>query len=115
MPSAFVNASWGPCGDSAASSAPRLSGHLIKRAGVRDEDGLVNIRVDILHPPNASRALLKEVLEMYGSLGCIARIRGIVEPVKSLLPWHMAIAKKSYAALQAMGPEEGVRVGTALS
>lgn len=115
IPVAFVNTPWGPYGDSAASSPARLSGQLIKRAGVRDEDGLVNIRVDMLHAPNPSKALLKEILEMYGSLGCLARIRGIVDPVKSVLPWHMAIAKKSYAALQAMGTEQGAQRSMALS
>ena len=110
MPDAFLDAAWGPCEDPAAPDPPRISGHLIKRAGVRDEDGLVNIRVDILHAPNASHALLKEVLEMYGNLGSIARMRGIIDPVKSILPWHIAVAKKSYTALQAMGTEKGVPV-----
>ena len=110
MPGASVGTPWSPYEDSAAaSSPPRLSGHLMKRAGVRDEDGLVNNRVDILHAPNPSHALLKEVLEMYGNLGSIARIRGIVDSVKSVLPLHMAMAKKSHAALQAMGTEEGFK------
>ena len=107
MPGAFANAPWGPCGDSTASKPPRLSGHLMKRAGVRDEDGLVSIRVDLLHALSPSHVLLKEVLEMYGSLGALARMRGIVDPVKSVLPWHMAMVKKSCAALRAM--EEGVK------
>ena len=115
VPSAFVNAPHGHGEDSAGSSVPRLSGHLIKRAGVREEDGLVNVRVDILQAPNASHAFLKEVLEMYGNLGSIARMRGIVDGVKSVLPCHMAIAKKSYAALQAIGREEGTSVSMALS
>ena len=79
-----------------------LSGHLMKRAGVRDEDGLVNVQVDILHANKPSPTLLKEVLEMYGSLGTLARIRGIVDQVKSVLPWHVAMAKKSLTALEAM-------------
>ncbi|KAL8787851.1 MAG: hypothetical protein Q9195_007591 [Heterodermia aff. obscurata] len=109
MAGTIANAPWDPDQDSTASSPPRFSGHLMKRAGVRDGDGLVNIRVDILQAANASQALLKEVLEMYGSLGTLARMRGIVDPVKSVLPWHIAIAKKSYAALQTMGTEEGVK------
>lgn len=80
-----------------------LSGQLIKRAGVRDEDGLVNLGVDILHAQQPSHALLKEVLTMYGCLGTLARIRGIVDPVKSVLPWHLATVKKSQVALQVTG------------
>ena len=115
MPGAFAHTPWGPHGDSAELSRAQLSGQLIKRAGVRDEDGFVNIRVDMLHAPNPSHALLKEVLEMYGSLGCLARIRGIVDPVKSVLPWHMVITEKAYAALRAMGSEQGVPRSMALS
>lgn len=85
-----------------------LRGHLMKRAGVRDEDGLVNLQVDMLHAHKPSPALLKEILEMYGSLGTLARIRGIVDTVKSVLPWHLAMAKKSLIALQTMRSMEEI-------
>ena len=87
---------------------PALSeGYLMKRAGVRDEDGLVNLHVRILHSTKSSNGLLKEILEMYGRLGTLARIRKIVDPVRSILPWHLAVAKKSYIALKVMKTWEG--------
>ena len=37
---------------------------------------------------------------MYSSLATLARIRGIVDPLKSLLPWHIAAASKAHTALE---------------
>jgi len=76
-------------------------GYLLKRMGPRDEDGLLTCGVNLIYAQRPCEALLKEVLVMYGHLATLARIRGIVDPVKSILPWHVAAANKAYVALGA--------------
>ena len=81
-------------------SCPALiSGYLIKRAGARDEDGLIAFGVNIVHAQKPDKLLLKEVLRMYRGLGLLARVRGIVDPVSSVLPWHIAAARKAHATV----------------
>lgn len=75
------------------------SGYLVKRAGPRDEDGLVRMQVNILHGQKSYRPLLKAVLGMYRNLGLLARVRGIVDPVKSVVPFHVAAARKAHVAI----------------
>lgn len=84
-----------------------LSGYLIKRAGARDEDGLLSLAVDIVHASKPSPALMKDVLVIYRSLGTLARSRGVIHSVRGVLPWHLAIAKKSYASVEALMPWTG--------
>ena len=84
-----------------------VSGYLIKRAGARDEDGLLSLAVDIVHASKPTPVLMKDVLVMYRSLGTLARSRGVIDPVEGVLPWHLAIAKKSYASVQALMPWTG--------
>ena len=81
--------------------SPLSSGYLLKRLGTRDEDGLLTCGVNLIYAQRPYEALLKEVLMMYGHLATLARIRGIVDPVKSVLPWHVAAAVKAHAALEA--------------
>ena len=73
-----------------------ISGNLIKRAGSRDEDGLLVLLVNIIHAQKPDRVLLKEVLSMYRGLGLLARVRGIVDPVSNMLPWHVAATRKAH-------------------
>ena len=81
-------------------SCPALiSGYLIKRAGARDEDGLIAFGVNIIHAQKPDKLLLKEVLRMYRGLGLLARLRGIVDPISSVLPWHIAAARKAHATV----------------
>lgn len=75
------------------------AGYLIKRAGPRDEDGLLPMAVQVLHTLNPYRPLMKEVLAMYRDLATLARVRGITDPVTGVLPWHLAAADKAHAAL----------------
>lgn len=82
-------------------SSPLFSGYLLKRMGLRDDDGLLTCGIDLIYAQRPCEALLKEVLEMYGRLATLARIRGIVHPVKSVLPLHVAAAIKAHAALGA--------------
>lgn len=82
-------------------SSPLFSGYLLKRMGPRDEDGLLTCGVNLIYAQRPCEALLKEVLIMYGHLATLARIRGIVDPVKSVLPWHVAAAVKAHNALEA--------------
>lgn len=99
---------WGLCTGNTAipdleseTSSPLFSGYLFKRMGARDEDGLLTCGVNLLCAQRPCEDLLKEVLIMYGHLATLARIRGIVDPVKSILPWHVAAAVKAHVALGA--------------
>ena len=74
-----------------------ISGYLIKRAGARDEDGLIAFGVNIVHAEKPDKALLKDVFGMYRGLGTLARVRGVVDPVSSVLPWHVTAARKAHA------------------
>ena len=71
-------------------------GYLVTRAGSRDEDGLIPLGVNLVHGQKPYRAVLKEVLRMYRNLGTLARVRGVVDPVKSVLPLHVAAARKAW-------------------
>lgn len=83
---------------------PVVSGYLLKRGGARDEDGLIPAQVDVVHAAGTKtgEALLEEVLRMYGALGTLARLRGIVHPVRCVLPWHVATARKANTGVNAM-------------
>lgn len=39
---------------------------------------------------------------MYAGLGTLARIRGITHPVRCVLPWHVAAARKANAGVNGM-------------
>lgn len=76
-----------------------MSGYLIKRAGARDEDGLMAFAVNIIHAPKPDKALLKDVLGMYRGLTLLAKIKGVVDQESIVLPWHVAAAKKAHAVV----------------
>ena len=72
------------------------SGYLLKRAGPRDEDGVVRVGVNIIHGQKPYRPLLKAVLGMYRNLGLLARLRRIADPVRGLEPLHIARVRKAH-------------------
>lgn len=78
------------------------SGYLIKRAGTRDEDGLLPLAVDIIHTPKVQEGLLKELLGMYRDLAALARLRGTVHGLHGVMPWHIATAKKANEGVNEM-------------
>ena len=78
---------------------PVVSGYLVKRAGPRNENGLIALAVNLVHGQRPYRGVLKEVLGMYRNLGTLARVRGIVDPVRSVLPLHVAAARKAFKAV----------------
>lgn len=80
--------------------AALVSGYLVKRAGPRDQDGLLSLAVDIVHSQKANHGLMKDLLIMYRNLGTLARSRGNVDSVRGLLPCHIAIAKRAFSAVQ---------------
>ena len=84
--------------------AALVSGYLIKRAGPRDQDGLLSMAVDIVHAQKANHGLMKDVLIMYRNLGTLARSRENTDSVRGLLPCHLAIAKRAFTAVQALMP-----------
>ncbi|KAL6714239.1 hypothetical protein ACLMJK_007662 [Lecanora helva] len=80
------------------------SGYLVKRAGPRDEDGLLRIQVNVIHGQKPYRPLLKAVLGMYRNLGLLARVRGLVDPVISLEPYHIAAVRKAHRMINTTMP-----------
>ena len=75
------------------------SGYLLKRAGARDEDGLVMMGLRIVYGEKVNDSLLREIMCVYRSLGTLARARGIVDRVRSVLPLHIATAIKARVGL----------------
>lgn len=80
--------------------------YLIKRAGPRDEDGVLRVAVDIVYGQAGHRATLKEVSVMYSGLALLARVRAMREgeaakQVESILPCHVIAAGRGHAAVSA--------------
>jgi len=75
------------------------SGYLLKRAGVVDEDGWVMMGVHVLWAEKWGEGLMRELLEWYRGLGTLARVRGVEGRVGSVLPLHVAVARKSQKGL----------------
>ncbi len=78
------------------------SGYLVKRAGREDEDGIVAMSVNLLYTARPHEPQLKEILGVYRGLGTLARLKGLADPVKSVLPWHVAAAVKAQEALSSV-------------
>ena len=82
-----------------------ISGYLIKRGGTNSDDPPILMEVNIVHcevvgnPRTFHEGLLREVLGYYRGLGTLARVRGVVDPVKDVRPWHVAAAEKAVKAL----------------
>ena len=83
---------------------PIASGYLLKRGGPRNEDGIIPAQLDVIHTggSKANEDIVGEILSMYGGLGTLARVRGLVHPVRCGLPWHVAAARKANAGFNAM-------------
>jgi mediator of RNA polymerase II transcription subunit 13 len=76
------------------------SGYLVKRTGTREhEDPPVAMSVNLLHAQRSYEPLLREILGMYRDLGTLARLKGVVDPAKSVTPWHVAAAIKAQEGL----------------
>lgn len=71
------------------------SGFLLKRAGIRDGDGLLPVEVSIVLGKEPYHELLKEVLGLYRDLAALARARGVVDGKRGVLPIHVAAAGKA--------------------
>lgn len=74
--------------------------YLLKRGGASEVDGFFLMAVSLVHTSDKGNThLLEEVLEMYHKLGLLARLRGLTDASRGLLPLHMAAASKAYAAV----------------
>lgn len=62
----------------------------------------MSMGVNLLHAQKPYHVQLKDVLDMYHGLGTLARIRGLVDPVRGVLPWHMAAAVNARSGLDRM-------------
>ncbi|MCJ1392871.1 mediator of RNA polymerase II transcription subunit 13 [Xylographa bjoerkii] len=78
------------------------SGYLTKRAGKIDENGWVMMGVHVVHAEKWKERCMKDLLGMYGSLGTIARARGVENEITSVLPWHIAVASRAQKGLNMM-------------
>ncbi|RDL37078.1 uncharacterized protein BP5553_04511 [Venustampulla echinocandica] len=82
-----------------------ISGYLIKRGGTYSDDTPIVIEVNIVHsevvgnPRTFHESLLREILGYYRGLATLARVRGMVDPVKDGRPWHIAAAEKAVKTL----------------
>ena len=82
-----------------------VSGYLIKRGGVESSDAPIVLEVNIIHsgvvgnPRTFHESLLRELLGYYRGLATLARVRGVVDPVRDGRPWHVAAAEKGVKAL----------------
>ena len=86
----------------------QTSGYLLKRAGANDEDGLLPLAVSIVHGDTKKGSLLTEVLGMYRNLATLARMQNIADPLKGILPWHIAAAERAYNAVSTTMRYDGV-------
>ena len=78
--------------------------YLMKRAGPRDEDGVLRIAIDIIHGPTGQKAILKEISTMYSGLALLARARAMrdgeaTKHVESILPCHLIAARRGHVAV----------------
>jgi mediator of RNA polymerase II transcription subunit 13 len=93
-----------------------LSGFLLKRRGLRDEDGLTQLGVHLVYtsalagPLDADEGkrkavvaareeLLRDMLGQFGGLVTLAGTRGCIDPVEDVVPWHIATAVKGARVL----------------
>ncbi|KAI1006160.1 hypothetical protein K3495_g2060 [Podosphaera aphanis] len=82
-----------------------ISGYLIKRGGINPDDPPIVIEVNIVYsevtgnPRTFHECLLKEILGYYRGLGTLARVRGTVDAIKDVRPWHIAAVEKAIKAL----------------
>lgn len=82
-----------------------ISGYLVKRGGTSTDQPPIVMEVNIIHcelagnPRTFHEGLLKEILGYYRGLGVLARVRGVVDPVLDIRPWHIAAAEKAVKAL----------------
>ena len=83
-------------------------GFLLKRAGTRDEKGVVPLEVNLVHAQKPYEPLLKEIMSMYNGLALLSRIRGMASQLSGLLPLHVAACVKANHGLNStMAYEQG--------
>ena len=78
------------------------SGYLIKRAGRHDEDGMVAISINVLHIDQPYAPQLRDILAVYRGRGTLARLKGLADPVESVIPWHVGAAFKAQEVLSSV-------------
>ncbi|KUJ23142.1 uncharacterized protein LY89DRAFT_635345 [Mollisia scopiformis] len=82
-----------------------ISGYLVKRGGTNSDDPPIVMEVNVVHsevlgnPRTFHESLLREILGYYRGLGTLARVRGMVDAVRDVRPWHIAAAEKAVKAL----------------
>ena len=78
---------------------PISVGYILKRAGTQNEDGLLALLVNVIRDQEPRQKQMKELLSMYRDLAMLAKVRNILDPVKSILPIHVATVGEAHKAL----------------
>jgi mediator of RNA polymerase II transcription subunit 13 len=78
------------------------SGYLIKRAGRQDETSIMAMSVNMIHIDRPYTPQLREILAVYRGLGTLARLKGVADPVRSVIPWHVAAAVRAQELLSSV-------------
>ncbi|KAF7593488.1 mediator of RNA polymerase II transcription subunit 13 [Aspergillus hancockii] len=101
--------SWGVILSHRLNNSPHLteyrpalaSGHLLRRKGDTDGDGVYAMTVNLIYTQRSSsnETLLRETLGMYRDLGTLARARGTRTVQRNTLPWHIATAVRAQELL----------------
>lgn len=76
--------------------------YLLKRAGARDEDGVLPLAVNVVHMPMTKDGVLRELLGMYRDLAALARLRGTIHGLHGIMPWHIATARNTNEGMNEM-------------
>ena len=80
-------------------ASSQSSSYLIKRVGNRGEEGVISMGINVVHTSASSPELMASLLVMYRRLAVLAGHRGIIDPVKQILPIHTAASLKAHSAL----------------
>ena len=90
--------------DDVLRQAPLAEGYLIKRAGVRDDEGMDMIGVQILHAEKMNERVLSDVLVMFRALATLGRVKAVADNCNGILPWHIAVVRKIQKGLNRLMP-----------
>lgn len=79
-----------------------ISGYLIKRGGMCDDDPPAVMEINVVYcegNPRVHEVLMREMLSAFRGLGTIAMARSVTEKKGDVRPWHVAAAEKGVRAL----------------
>lgn len=77
------------------------SGYLMTRKGSTDADGTIVLGVNLVHAQAGTEfeLLMEEILGYYRGLTILTKAKGMIHPLREVLPWHIATAVKGQQTL----------------